>query len=575
MRRTSTARRASGVAFEASLSSARERSHALGLIAENKQTTSSKQIEKSKGNRNQRSKTVINSGDLLWVVDHILNRHLSDEEDDLGSSSDKFAKTSPSHLVASSNESMADEPKEQKLVETIISSTDSKDKHTPEKKERTKSKRVQFPQSSQDMTLSLPSHYHDSCHSGSDIISTTPTSNTPMDSVSKANASAKTEKTLSDGLKSPISSGKATLKLQQLSQESTKQLTPYIADAQSTSKLDLLEQEKRRVLIRNALDTELSEFVGKDTNVEYWKQYFDTVCLNDELDWIKNKLLEGIEVVKHGHKGSPHRRILFCDASFKKICWQSVRAVTRNIRLNSGIETEFITEILAGQSTAVFERSGDPKKATRCLSIITHSRTLDIELDSQQLRDRLVRGFELLAASVLPANRASATFIPTSISFNAFPSTSTSTPASNKQLGSFQFKKQESIQRLRQDTNQDGTSTQSLQKNPAEHPISPSRASLRKQKEKDLLQAAHRAANLGVDLGSENEEALASHPIYSKRLESVGKAIQKRSSLASLDGNRVNSVTTVNDSLPKESSDSNDQSIISRSDSIQPGHFTN
>ena len=93
--------------------------------------------------------------------------------------------------------------------------------------------------------------------------------------------------------------------------------------------------------------------------------------------------------VKHGRRGSPHERnvTLEVTGSELKFDWSSgqLKAHKNDIQL------------VEGKATPVFQRStADKAKPERCFSIVTATRTLDLEAPSDQTREYWVMGIKLL-----------------------------------------------------------------------------------------------------------------------------------------------------------------------------------
>lgn len=108
------------------------------------------------------------------------------------------------------------------------------------------------------------------------------------------------------------------------------------------------------------------------------------------------KRMEMQSVWKHGRKGRPHKTRLFINR-FGEISWQG--------RSGDSMQLDDILAIEAGQQTTVFARSLNhglvsPRNACRCFSLVTYTRTLDIEADSEHQRDWFVVAFRYLMDKV-------------------------------------------------------------------------------------------------------------------------------------------------------------------------------
>ena len=93
--------------------------------------------------------------------------------------------------------------------------------------------------------------------------------------------------------------------------------------------------------------------------------------------------------LKHGRRGSPHERnvTLEVTGSELKFDWSSgqLKAHKNDIQL------------VEGKGTPVFARTtADKTPAHRCFSIVTATRTLDLEAPSDQVREYWVTGIKLL-----------------------------------------------------------------------------------------------------------------------------------------------------------------------------------
>lgn len=110
------------------------------------------------------------------------------------------------------------------------------------------------------------------------------------------------------------------------------------------------------------------------------------------------KRMEGIAVVKHGRKGRPHKTRLLVNR-FGEISWLG--------RSNDAIQLDEIRAIAIGLETPVFGRAIAAGRVTRadafasrCFSLVTRSRSLDIEAASEAQRDWFVVAFRYLLDKV-------------------------------------------------------------------------------------------------------------------------------------------------------------------------------
>ncbi|TMW67794.1 hypothetical protein Poli38472_007466 [Pythium oligandrum] len=108
------------------------------------------------------------------------------------------------------------------------------------------------------------------------------------------------------------------------------------------------------------------------------------------------KRIETLTIWKHGRKGRPHKTRLYVNR-FGEVSWQG--------RTGDTIQLEDIRKIELGHRTAVFQRSREHgltsvNHATRCFSLVTRIRTLDIETEDEQQRDWFVVAFRYLMDKV-------------------------------------------------------------------------------------------------------------------------------------------------------------------------------
>lgn len=108
------------------------------------------------------------------------------------------------------------------------------------------------------------------------------------------------------------------------------------------------------------------------------------------------KRMETLSVWKHGRKGRPHKTRIFINR-FGEISWQG--------RSNDSIQLDEIVAIDLGHRTQVFSRSltsgfTAARTSNRCFSLVTRTRTLDIETDSEHMRDWFVVAFRYLMDKV-------------------------------------------------------------------------------------------------------------------------------------------------------------------------------
>jgi hypothetical protein len=93
-------------------------------------------------------------------------------------------------------------------------------------------------------------------------------------------------------------------------------------------------------------------------------------------------LLRGAVFKKHGKRGKPNERFVGMRDDFGAICYRD----PAKSKWKEEIDKSSITEVVAGASTKVFTRSKVDE--TRCFSVISDDRTLDLELLPNSNEDR-------------------------------------------------------------------------------------------------------------------------------------------------------------------------------------------
>ncbi|RHY35481.1 hypothetical protein DYB32_000050 [Aphanomyces invadans] len=96
------------------------------------------------------------------------------------------------------------------------------------------------------------------------------------------------------------------------------------------------------------------------------------------------KKLGGMTVYKHGRKGKPHKTNLNVD-KYGEITWKG--------KSGGAILLQEVQELRLGHATAVFRRQPQKANPKHCVSLVTASRTLDLELHSESERDYVVIAF--------------------------------------------------------------------------------------------------------------------------------------------------------------------------------------
>jgi len=106
-------------------------------------------------------------------------------------------------------------------------------------------------------------------------------------------------------------------------------------------------------------------------------------------------LNRGATFTKHGRQGDPHSRFVWVSSDFKRIHWGD--ADTRNSKF---VRFEDVSDVQAGKNTVVFQRSYSSKFSSipesMCFSVVSGSRTLDLQADSVERRNFWVQNLFVL-----------------------------------------------------------------------------------------------------------------------------------------------------------------------------------
>lgn len=108
------------------------------------------------------------------------------------------------------------------------------------------------------------------------------------------------------------------------------------------------------------------------------------------------RLRSGIEIIKHGRRGSPHARVLFCDEIGDRIFWQKTGLKELKPKKEQSISISEISAIVQGCETDVFKRSGNKNDSDKYVSLVAGERTLDMEAPSPEEASSLYAGFQSL-----------------------------------------------------------------------------------------------------------------------------------------------------------------------------------
>jgi len=112
----------------------------------------------------------------------------------------------------------------------------------------------------------------------------------------------------------------------------------------------------------------------------------------DEEEWTK-ALTRGSVFIKHGRRGKPHLRFVYCDESLRHVFY----ARLDSHQVDHGkLELSKVKDIAHGHKTPIFKKSSHPETVGACFSLIWEDYTLNLELPSYpkdmdaKLRDKLV-----------------------------------------------------------------------------------------------------------------------------------------------------------------------------------------
>jgi len=130
-----------------------------------------------------------------------------------------------------------------------------------------------------------------------------------------------------------------------------------------------------------------------------------------ELQQFDENLRKGIDLLKHGRRGKPHLRRIVCPIerpswikpgteNFRCVQWTPVPETGAALPFpeqKASLALHTATRVVAGKETTVMQRNEAKNvSAELCLSICSPSRTLDLQCENKETRDRLYRGFNLL-----------------------------------------------------------------------------------------------------------------------------------------------------------------------------------
>ncbi|KAL4111278.1 hypothetical protein PRIC1_002959 [Phytophthora ramorum] len=154
------------------------------------------------------------------------------------------------------------------------------------------------------------------------------------------------------------------------------------------------------VIIRESISARSSSSSSVRSNCSTTS--LETAAASVDMTTFKELLLDGFEAVKHGRRGRPHPRLIFADLDFRRVFWQKAMSAAdrvgkgKHARLEQSVVLNDVIQVARGMKTAVLKRSGNLARYECYVSLVTPTRTLDLELPNAQLADFLQRGFDQL-----------------------------------------------------------------------------------------------------------------------------------------------------------------------------------
>jgi hypothetical protein len=108
------------------------------------------------------------------------------------------------------------------------------------------------------------------------------------------------------------------------------------------------------------------------------------------------RIIAGFTVKKYGREGRPHQRKMWVTQSLTHLAWASSLLEGSH----RGIELRHVTDVTAGQMTPTIARTTSDKSKVKaqCFSLVTMSRTLDMQACSVIQRDALVNALKAVVA---------------------------------------------------------------------------------------------------------------------------------------------------------------------------------
>ncbi|EGZ13263.1 hypothetical protein PHYSODRAFT_514445 [Phytophthora sojae] len=160
---------------------------------------------------------------------------------------------------------------------------------------------------------------------------------------------------------------------------------------------EIIKSSVQSVVVRDSISVRSSSICSNSSTTS-----LETAAASVDMETFKELLLDGFEAVKHGRRGRPHPRLIFTDLDFKRVFWQKAMGAAdrvgkgKHARLEQSVVLGDVIQVARGMKTAVLKRSGNVARYECYVSLVTPTRTLDLELPNAQLADFLQRGFDQL-----------------------------------------------------------------------------------------------------------------------------------------------------------------------------------
>lgn len=102
----------------------------------------------------------------------------------------------------------------------------------------------------------------------------------------------------------------------------------------------------------------------------------------------------GGEFLKFGRRGYPHRRAVAVTEDCSRVVWAEAGAKPRLSASHDSLDVARITDVFDGAATDVFSRNAAlVKRPDCCFSVVTPGRTLDLECETPEEKERWLTAF--------------------------------------------------------------------------------------------------------------------------------------------------------------------------------------